>query len=130
MAGAITYPRTETTYYSPEFNFEENLSILENEGLIDCVYENLESVNENAFDAGDHPPITPLGLDYNIKLTKKQEDLYNLICDYYFASLSPDIKYNNISYAFKINNEIYTATSHIIENEGYSEYLNLDLKDF
>ena len=40
MAGAITYPRTETTYYSPSFNFEANLISLGNEELIDYVYEN------------------------------------------------------------------------------------------
>ncbi len=130
MAGAITYPRTETTYYSSSFNFEANLISLGNEELIDYVYENLDAINENGFDAGDHPPITPLNYGYNITLNKNQEVLYNLICDYYLASLSPDMEYNSITYEFKIGNKIYKATSHVIENEGYLEYFNVELKDF
>ena len=130
MLGAITYPRTETTYYSPSFNFEANLNRLENDELIDYVYENIDTINENGFDAGDHPPITPLGLDYNTDLTKKQADLYELICDYYFASLSPDIEYNSITYEFKVGNKTYKATSHIIENEGYLQYFDVEEKDF
>ena len=128
MSGAITYPRTETTYYSPSFDFENNLYNLNNEELIDYVYENLDWINENGFDAGDHPPITPLNIPYN--LNNKQEELFNLICDYYFASLSPDLEYNSVSYEFKIGNKVYNATSHIIEEEGYTKYFNFDLKDF
>ena len=82
---------------------------------------NLDNINEHGIDEGDHPPITPIGINYSkysSRLTEKQNDLYNLICDYYFASLSPDMEYNTVTYEFKIGNKIYNATSHVIENEG------------
>ena len=133
MLGAITYPRTETTYYSPSTNFKDNLYYLGCDELIDYVKENLDSINEHGIDEGDHPPITPIGVNYDnysTKLTEKQEELYNLICDYYFASLSPDMEYNTVTYEFKIGNKKYNATSHVIENEGYSQYFDYELKDF
>ena len=130
MLGAITYPRTETTFYSPSFNFNENLYYLGCDELIDYVNENLDTINEHGVDAGDHPPITPLGLSYGKNLTQKQEELYNLICDYYFASLSADLEYNTVTYEFYVGNKKYKATSHVIENEGYSEYFDYELKDF
>ena len=133
MLGAITYPRTETTYYSPSTNFGDNLYYLGCDELIDYVKGNLDNINEYGIDEGDHPPITPIGINYSkysSRLTEKQNDLYNLICDYYFASLSPDMEYNTVTYEFKIGNKIYNATSHVIENEGYSEYFDYELKDF
>ena len=131
MLGVITYPRTETTYYSPSFNFNDNLYYLGcDEEFINYVLENLDTINEGGIDAGDHPPITPLSLNDDINLTEKQDKLYNLIIDYYLASLSPDMEYNNVIYEFKVGNKIYKATSHVIENEGYSQYFDYELKDF
>ena len=115
MLGAITYPRTETTYYSPSTNFKDNLYYLGCDELIDYVNGNLDKINEYGIDEGDHPPITPIGINYSkysSRLTEKQNDLYNLICDYYFASLSPDMEYNTVTYEFK------------------SEYFDYELKDF
>ena len=130
MQGVITYPRTETTYYSPNFNFEETLINLGEEKLIYYVNENIDSINEGGYDAGDHPPITPLGLLYNQRLKEKENELYNLICNYYLASLSPDLEYNSVVYEFEINNKTYKSTNNVIKREGYIKYYDYDLKNF
>ena len=42
---------------------------------------NLDNINEHGIDEGDHPPITPIGINYSkysSRLTEKQNDLYNL----------------------------------------------------
>ena len=134
MGGYITYPRTETTAYSPSFDFKSNLKYLNNyintDNLEDYVYENIDFINEGGIDAGDHPPITPSKIPKKGKLNKKELELYDLICDYYLASLSPDLEYENITYKFEIDNKIYKSTCSIIEKEGFYKYFQSQEKNF
>ena len=134
MGGYITYPRTETTAYSPSFDFKSNLKYLNNyintDNLEDYVYENIDFINEGGIDSGDHPPITPSKIPKKGKLNKKELELYDLICDYYLASLSPDLEYENITYKFEIDNKIYKSTCSIIEKEGFYKYFQSQEKNF
>ena len=93
------------------------------------MYENIDSINEG-FDAGDHPPITPSKIPKEGKLSEDQLDLYNLICDYYLASLSSDLEYANITYEFEIDNKLYKSTCSVIEKEGFYKYFQTQDKTF
>ena len=131
MGGYITYPRTETTAYSSSFDFKSNLKYLNNyiktSDVLDSFDENIDSINEG-FDAGDHPPITPSRIPKKGKLSKDQLDLYDLICDYYLASLSSDLEYTNITYEFEIDNKTYKSTCSVIDKEGFFKYFNHKIK--
>ena len=107
--GYITYPRTETTQYSSTFDFKDNLSrFTKNNKYSEDIKELMESLDEDTsilsggIDAGDHPPITPSRNAQKERLNEKESKLFDLICQYYFASLSPDLEYENYTYEFEI----------------------------
>ena len=135
MNGLISYPRTETTQYSKNYNIKENLNkfIKDNNDvkeLINNINENVLMLNEGV-DWGDHPPITPTRKIKNKNnLSYKELSLYELICNYYFASLSPDMHYDNIHYKLKINNSIYNSTCAVIKQEGFTKFLPYEQKLF
>ena len=137
IGGYITYPRTETTQYASTFDFKENLHKLsedndfseEIEELISNFDDNETSIFSNGIDAGDHPPITPARKPNN-KLKGKDLDLFKLICQYYFASLSPDLEYENFTYEFEVEDEIFDSTCSVINEKGFSKFLPFLKKDF
>ena len=94
--GYITYPRTETTQYASTFDFKENLSkFSKNNKYSKDIKELIDNLDEDTstlsggIDAGDHPPITPSRNPKKGRLNEKESKLFELICQYYFASLSP-----------------------------------------
>ena len=97
----------------------------------------MNNINENVImlkegiDMGDHPPITPIRNLINKDLLKDNEiELYELICNYYFASLSPDMKYDNIKYIININNNQHTSTCSLIKEIGFAKFIPYEQKEF
>ena len=134
MKGYITYPRTETNVYSSSFDFKTNLKKIskdkiENKELIRNL-KDIDFMSEEGIDAGDHPPITPSRKPAENRLTKKELDLFNLIRDYYFASISPDLEYENITYEFSVDSGEYKSTCSIVNKEGFSKYFDFQQKEF
>lgn len=135
MNGLISYPRTETTQYSKNYNIKENLNKFMNynndvKELINNINENVLMLNEG-IDMGDHPPITPTRkINNKLHLSKNELNLYDLICNYYFASLSSDMIYDNVKYKLNINNEIFNSTCSIIKQVGFSKFLPYEQKLF
>ena len=134
MKGYITYPGTETNVYSSSFDFKANLKKIskdkrENKELIKNL-KDIDFTSEEGIDAGDHPPITPSRKPAENRLTKKELDLFNLIRDYYFASISPNLEYENITYEFSVNSEEYKSTCSIVDKEGFSKYFDFQQKEF
>ena len=134
MKGYITYPRTETNVYSSSFDFKANLKkFSKNNKEIKELIRNIKDIDfmsEEGIDAGDHPPITPSKKPAEGRLNNRELDLFNLIRDYYFTSLSPDLEYENITYEFNINNEDYKLSCSIIEKEGFLKFFDFQHKDF
>ena len=136
--GYITYPRTETTQYASSFNFLENLYEFKNYSTFGKDVSNLINKLEKdevptlryGFDAGDHPPITPARRPANGRLKGKDLELFDLICQYYFASLSSDLEYDNLTYEFEIDGIKYTSSCSLIQNEGFLKFLPSQKKDF
>ena len=100
MKGLISYPRTETTQYSKNHNFKGDLNKFSNDNndikeLMDNINENVLMLNEG-IDMGDHPPITPIRKIRKNNLTNNETKLYELIRNYFFASLSSYMHYDNI----------------------------------
>ena len=147
--GYISYPRTETTQYASSFNFKDNLNEFKDYSIYgDDVTELIEEIEEDendegyedyednedserqGYDAGDHPPNTPARKPEKGELKGKELELFNLICQYYFASLSQDLEYENLTYEFEIDGKKYTSSCSLIKNEGYLKFLPSQKKEF
>jgi len=98
LRGYITYPRTESTTYSSNFNFKEILaqhqshpewgqyaSMLIKGGMVKP---------KKGVDAGDHPPITPVKSAFKGDLRDHEWKLYNFIARNFFGSISRDAVYD------------------------------------
>ena len=137
IEGYITYPRTETNKYSESFDFKSNLTKFENSEIFGKNVHNLISeldvndiLSDEGLDMGDHPPITPARIPRKNKLKEKEYDLFNLICNYYFASLSPSLKYDKINYEIQIGNNTYYAESSFIDDLGFLKFLPFKNRNF
>ena len=121
--GYITYPRTETTKYASTFDFKGSLNNFSNHPnfgdnvkkiLKDYKFPILKGIN-----AGDHPPITPAKVATKDDLRGNNWNLYECICNNYFASISPPIQYDNITYKFEICGLEFEEYSTKINQEGF-----------
>jgi len=132
--GYITYPRTETTRYSPSFDFEGNLKNFENHPTfgsnVKKLLYNFKKPTLKGYNAGDHPPITPSKYATNQQLSGDQWRLYEFICTHFFASLSPNIEYDNIQYKIDVNGIEFEETSNKITNQGYLLFFPHRRKNF
>ena len=137
IRGYITYPRTETTQYASSFDFRGNLEKFAKDKsfskdiskLISDFDENENSILSGGIDEGDHPPITP-ARPLDAKLKGKEFDLFKLICQYYFASLSPDLEYENLTYEFEVDEQIFDSSCSLIKKIGFLKFLPSQKKEF
>ena len=137
MEGYITYPRTETTKYSPSFDFKNNLNKFKNSDIFGnnvkeliSEFDNNDILEYEGIDMGDHPPITPARMPNKNRLKGKEYDLFILICNYYFATLSPSLKYEKINYKFQIGDTLYNADSSFIDGLGFLKFLPFKNRNF
>ena len=136
IGGYITYPRTETTQYTSSFDLKDKLQKLSKDNEFSKEIEELLSdfdeisVLNMGVDAGDHPPITPARKPKNVKLKGKELDLFNLICKYYFGSLSPDLEYENLTYEFEVDKESFESSCSVINKLGFLKFLPFQQKEF
>ena len=121
--GYITYPRTETTKYASTFDFKGSLNNFSSHPVFG---ENVKKILKDyknpilkGINAGDHPPITPAKVADKNDLKGNHWNLYECICNNYFASISPPIEYDNITYKFEICGLNFEENSSKINNEGF-----------
>ena len=121
--GYITYPRTETTKYASTFDFKGSLNNFSSHPIFG---ENVKKILKDyknpilkGINAGDHPPITPAKVADKSDLKGNHWNLYECICNNYFASISPPIEYDNITYKFEICGLNFEENSSKINNEGF-----------
>ena len=92
LRGYITYPRTESTSYSANFNFREVLE--QHQGHPDWgtyASELLKGGFEKprkGDDAGDHPPITPVKSASRGSLGDREWKVYEFIAKNFLGSIS------------------------------------------
>lgn len=104
LRGFVTYPRTESTTYSANFNFNEILQDHQSNSEWGSYATKLlkgGKVNpKKGVDAGDHPPITPVKSASRDDLYDREWKLYNFIARNFFASISPDATYDQVKVTF------------------------------
>ena len=121
--GYITYPRTETTKYASTFDFKGSLNNFSNHPdfgeNVKIILKNYKNPILKGVNAGDHPPITPAKVATRNDLKADHYNLYECICNNYFASISPPVQYDNITYKFDINGIVFEEYSTKINQEGF-----------
>ena len=139
MKGAISYPRTSTTKYSPYFDFEESLEIfLYKKDVYQDIYDDICNLYQNfdkrrfdfskGVEKGGHQPIIPTSY-YSIS-SDNYSKLHYLICLYYFASISPPMEYEIKEYKMKIGDYSFIGSSSKIIKEGFLVFRPHKKKEF
>ena len=109
LRGFTTYPRTESTTFSNNFNFKEVLTSLREHreygsyatSLLKDGYEK----PRKGIDAGDHPPITPVRAAGPNELGGLEQKIYDYITSNFLACISQDAKYSGIRTELLIGEE-------------------------
>ena len=138
MNGLISYPRTKSTKYSENYDFESSLKMFRNNiHFSEKLNDLLENFNKSNIDfsrgeeKGGHEPIVPtLSVTEDTIKNFLNWDLYKSICLYYFASLSPPLEYENKDYEFTIDKYKLKLSSSKIIKEGFLKFLPLKNKTF
>ena len=94
LQGYLTYPRTESSTYPPNYLFKDILDAIHTPWA-EAAVKNINILNltpRKGVDAGDHPPISPT--------SKSGDDLsgtslvfYNMILKHFLAGLLSDAEY-------------------------------------
>ena len=138
MNGLISYPRTGSTKYSKNYDFENSLKMFCNNPhfskKVKVLLENFKKENidfSRGEEIGGHEPIIPTDSTNKKNIKKNLNwDLYKCICQYYFASLSQPMKYENMEYEFYLGKYKLEKTFSKIIKEGFLNFLPLNNKNF
>ena len=143
MKGYISYPRTSSTKYSPNFNIISHLKMFEKDynsvffGIVEeengfkadkYVQELIKDFNIRnidffkKIDKYGHQPIIPTRYYNGDSFNYKRLELYNLISRHYFESLSPPLEYKTKEYIMKVGDYIFTGKSSEITDKGFLKF--------
>jgi DNA topoisomerase I len=116
MSGLISYPRTDNTVYPPSLNIKAIVEKLVNSKLSKHSSEVLKNGRSRPTrgkkQTTDHPPIHPVDVPKNKKLSPDQEKVYELICRRFLATLSQDAVSEIVHAAVSISNEDFKTSGY------------------
>jgi len=123
LRGFTTYPRTESTTFSSNFNFKEVLNSLKeherfgeySQGLLKNGYNK----PRQGVDAGDHPPITPVKAAQPGQLHDRELRIYEYIASNFLACISKDGSYDAIRTELLIGEEKFKLKGQILTDPGF-----------
>ncbi|KAL7721107.1 DNA topoisomerase [Entamoeba marina] len=120
--GYISYPRTESTKYSSNFNFRDILDSLSSSNelsqKVQIIFQNGINVPKSGSDKGDHPPITPLKYPTEY-LSDQEKRLFNFITNHFLASIFKDATYQKVSVTLQFDDYKFTASSKTPKDPGF-----------
>ena len=124
LNGYITYPRTESTAYSKNFDF---YGILNSFSRANLPFSNYAGDIMNCYnkpkwgvDQGDHPPITPTNKVF--KGGHGQDwKLYDFVCRHFLGTISQDAKFANTNIQFASGEHKFKINGSIVKNKGFTE---------
>ncbi|CAG8432833.1 7321_t:CDS:10 [Diversispora eburnea] len=118
IQGYVSYPRTETTTYSKNFDIYEVLRTLSNHS------SGIEHPSGGT-DVGDHPPITPMKVAHeNIELFGDSWKVYNYITRHFLGSVSSNQKYLKTNVIIKIGDENFETSGTRTTEPGFTTIMN------
>ena len=125
----ISYPRTESDVYKPDFNHKDLISNFLNHSSFGSYTDKLLRNNRikptrGKKDAGDHPPITPL-VSLELVDDKLENDLqkkvYNLLARHYLALFGEEATESKQFLKLLIKDEPFNAQLVSLISEGFLE---------
>lgn len=136
LKGVMSYPRTETAKYPANFDLEGTARLIATPSApwAACAQrllaDGLTPPRQDGYDAGDHPPITP------VKMATVSQcggdagwELYKAICTHFLASVSPDCLYDEAEAKLELASELFVARSSRCVQEGWMEVDGRDAAD-
>ncbi|KAI1722746.1 DNA topoisomerase domain-containing protein [Ditylenchus destructor] len=124
--GYISYPRTETSSYPGSFDF---ISILRQQAttqryasISNQILSEGVSKPKAGEDKGDHPPITPMKADDGY-LSGDHAQVYNYICQHFFATLMRPCKYITKTARLIIGDESFSIQSKEVIDPGFTSVM-------
>ena len=128
MQGYISYPRTETTKYPPNFDLNGALKDIKGNspwaGEVDSLIKEGFSHPEGGKDVGDHPPITPMRLASEYDLSGDSWRLYDFICRYFVGSLMPNCKYLRTQVTLSVGGELFECSGRRVVVPGFTSVMH------
>jgi len=123
----ISYPRTDTDIYKPNYNHLNILNQFSTTKTYGPYTQNLLKNNrivptKGKIDAGDHTPITPLmALEPNDKIFENQlqQKVYNVLARYYLALFGEQAEEVKTTIHVKIKNESFIGKFNVLVYEGF-----------
>lgn len=124
IQGFISYPRTESTHYSENFDLKDALRQHQNSSDWGAEVRELLSQGINkpkkGHDAGDHPPITPMRAASRDQLDGDSWRVYDYVVRHFIASLSRNCKYLSTVITITIGDESFSMTGKKTIDPGFT----------
>jgi len=123
----ITYPRTDSDIYKPNFKHRELIQKFTNHSDYGNYASNLTkkghfTPTRGKKDAGDHPPITPLeSLELNSSKLKNnlQKKVYDLLARHYLALFGEKAEESKVYLKLSIKNEPFKSSLVSLVSKGF-----------
>ena len=132
LGGYTTYPRTESTDFSPNFDFKEILREFSGHPEWGDFATNLLTNGHNrprkGLDAGDHPPITPIRSATRSSFHGDREwKLYQFIALSFLGCISSDATYDSCAIMLEAGGEQFKASGKVLIKPGFLEIMHWHL---
>ncbi len=118
MSGLISYPRTDNTVYPSSLNIKSILQKLKNSDFskeVEEVMKNGRSYpTRGKKQTTDHPPIHPVGVPGNRRISGESKKIYELIVRRFLATLAKDAISETVKAVIDISDEKFNADGYIL----------------
>jgi DNA topoisomerase-1 len=129
LEGLISYPRTENTYFKPDYPHKDILTKLQKFNSFSSFInklDNMDTVRTNGKKKGveDHDPIHPTGefpKEKDSKLTEIHRKVWETITRYYISLFMTDLVTEKTKVDFKIKNENFFSEGTVLKYKGWTE---------
>ncbi len=133
MSGLISYPRTDNTVYPSSLNIKGILEKFTKSPFIteaeEVITNGRKYPTRGKKMATDHPPIHPVGVPANKKLSADQIKIYELICRRFLATLAKDAISETIEVLVDIARENFKTNGYrLIEPNWRAIYIYIKEK--
>jgi DNA topoisomerase-3 len=128
LRGYTTYPRTESTSFSENFDFKEILKQHTSHSDWGEYAQKLLTKGHHkpkkGADAGDHPPITPVRAARRGELSDREWRVYSYITRSFLGCLSRDAVYDAVAVMFETGSEQFTLKGKVLLDPGFLEIMH------
>jgi len=137
LKGITSYPRTETDKYPANFDLQGTARTLSNPNAAwahhaqQILEGTFTEPRQDGFDAGDHPPITPVKFTASASQCGGEAGyaLYCAICTHFLSSISPDALLDEAEMSVDLGGEVFVASSRRCVQRGWLDVDNRNAPD-